>query len=323
MGEHLKNYPVNACHPTLENDKATFRLNLQDIYQCMVTRVVNKETERIVYYHRIITEFETRPKEVFLVKCDTFKDTTSSDIVKRSAQQFPVYDYDIEITDEIVGRAPIPELIVGVKQDGTLIDEELTVKPGTPLNMEIYLDRISADIYGLMVSGLDVTDTIQSQESLIVNGCTVDPVLFENFLTEDGDLLRAKFQAFKFPETNFVLFKGIVNVCLDRCNGVQCSNGQVGFGRRKKRDLDDSPSDIQRVYEVSMSTIVKVGDEKTDIVVKDSQGNQKETFVSEEAIISEIYHPEELAVARLSEAFGASPAKYIDFQQDNAAASMT
>lgn len=49
----------------------------------------------------------------------------------------------------------------------------------------------------------------------------MDPVLFENFLTEDGDLLRAKFQAFKFPETNFVLFKGIVNVCLDRCNGVR------------------------------------------------------------------------------------------------------
>jgi len=314
--EHLKNYPVKDCQPIIEDDKATFKLNLQNIYQCMVTKVVNKETDRTVYYHRIITEFETRPKEVFLVKCDTVKNTTSSDIVKRSAQ-FPAYDYDIEITDEIVGRAPIPELIVGVKQDGTLIDEELTVKPGTPLNMEIYLDNLSADIYGLMVSGLDVTDTIQSQESLIVNGCTVDPVLFENFLTEDGDLLRAKFQAFKFPETNFVLFKGIVNVCLDRCNGVQCSNGQVGFGRRKKRDLDDSPSEIQRVYEVSMSTIVKVGDEKTDIVVKDSQGNQKETFVSEEAVISEIYNPEELAVARLAESFGASPAKFIDFDQEN------
>jgi len=161
--------------------------------------------------------------------------------------------------------------------------------------------------------GVTLKKTIQT--------CTVDPVLFENFLTEDGDLLRAKFQAFKFPETNFVLFKGIVNVCLDRCNGVQCSNGQVGFGkRRKKRNLDDSPSEIQRVYEVSMSTIVKVGDETTDVIVKDSKGNRKETFVSEEAIISEIYHPEELAVARLSEAFGASPAKYIDFQQDNAAA---
>ena len=29
-----------------------------------------------------------------------------------------IFSYDIEITDEIVGRAPIPELIVGVKQDG-------------------------------------------------------------------------------------------------------------------------------------------------------------------------------------------------------------
>ena len=66
-----------------------------------------------------------------------------------------------------------------------------------------------------------------------------------------------------------------------RCQ-VQCSNGQVGFGRRKKRDLDDSPAAIQRVYEVSMSTIVKVGGNSTDIVVKDSQGNRKETFVSEE-----------------------------------------
>ena len=31
---------------------------------------------------------------------------------------FYFFSYDIEITDEIVGRAPIPELIVGVKQDG-------------------------------------------------------------------------------------------------------------------------------------------------------------------------------------------------------------
>ena len=63
----------------------------------------------------------------------------------------------------------------------------------------------------------------QEKKKLFFCRCTVDPVLFENFLTEDGDLLRAKFQAFKFPETNFVLFKGVVNVCLDRCNGVSVS----------------------------------------------------------------------------------------------------
>ena len=55
--------------------------------------------------------------------------------------------------------------------------------------------------------------------------CTVDPYLFQNFETSDeGNSLRAQFKAFKFPESNFVLFKGTVNVCLDKCGGVSsCS----------------------------------------------------------------------------------------------------
>ena len=50
--------------------------------------------------------------------------------------------------------------------------------------------------------------------------CSVDPYLFENFVTTDGDYLKAKFRAFKFPESSFVLFKGTVNVCLDTCSPV-------------------------------------------------------------------------------------------------------
>ncbi len=49
----------------------------------------------------------------------------------------------------------------------------------------------------------------------------MDPYLFQNFRTDDGDHLRAEFKAFKFPESNVVLFKGTVNVCLDRCEGVR------------------------------------------------------------------------------------------------------
>lgn len=50
--------------------------------------------------------------------------------------------------------------------------------------------------------------------------CSVDPYLFENFNTEDGDFLTAKFRAFKFPESTYVQFRGTVNVCLDKCQGV-------------------------------------------------------------------------------------------------------
>jgi hypothetical protein len=51
-----------------------------------------------------------------------------------------------------------------------LIDDELTVKPGTPLEMNIALDRRSADIYGVMVSNMEVTDTREQEEILILNG---------------------------------------------------------------------------------------------------------------------------------------------------------
>jgi hypothetical protein len=53
---------------------------------------------------------------------------------------------------------------------GVLIDDELTVRPGTPLSMEINLDSNSKDIYGLMVSNMEVTDTQQQEEVLILNG---------------------------------------------------------------------------------------------------------------------------------------------------------
>lgn len=94
--------------------------------------------------------------------------------------------------------------------------------------------------------------------------CSVDPYLFENFDTESGDFLAAKFRAFKFPESSYVQFRGTVNVCVDKCNGVQCNNGQVGYGR-KKRAVAASRADPNKVYEISMATFIKVNyDDKAD-----------------------------------------------------------
>lgn len=87
--------------------------------------------------------------------------------------------------------------------------------------------------------------------------CSVDPYLFENFNTVDGDFLNAKFRAFKFPDSTYVQFKGTVNVCVDKCKGIQCSNGQIGYGRRKREIASQSP-DPNKVYEISMTTFIRV-----------------------------------------------------------------
>nr|CAD7594307.1 unnamed protein product [Timema genevievae] len=252
-----------------------------------------------------------------------------------------VCDRDLQIRDSLTGIAPEPLLNVGVRQGANLVTGELNVNPGTPLQMEIYLDKSSAPVYGLLVSYMKVSDTRAQEETIIFNGCSVDPYLFENFNTVDGDFLTAKFRAFKFPESTYVQFKGTVNVCLDKCEEVggvprceemgmsldvrrceevggvprcemgmsldvvrpaktleetykqmggtptdtfshqelelilecdkrigidelsrfsyhvDCSNGQKGYGRRK-REVNSIPADSNKVFEVTMTTFIKV-----------------------------------------------------------------
>lgn len=319
--QHLKDYPDPACKPEVVHSRATFNLKLNNIYQCMVTKVLNKNTGRTVYYHRVVMEYkDTTPKQAFLVKCDmglTPTNASSYDsevseisLVKRQAD-FPVNfqeDSDIEITSEVTGTAPIPVLNVGVRQDGTLIDDELNVKPGTPLNMEVYLDSESSEVYGLMVTGMEVTDTREQTEPILVNGCSVDPYLFENFVTSDGDYLKAKFRAFKFPESSFVLFKGTVNVCLDTCSPVQCSNGQRGFGRRRRAVTDEA--DPNKVYEISMSTVIKMECDDCEKAKYMEKGSLREKF--------EFSHADEAALSALFEEFGSARYAYFDAEHSDA-----
>lgn len=324
--EHLKDYPDPACKPEIEGNRATFLLNLENIYQCMVTRVVDRNTGRKVFYHRVVVEYSDnenldKDREAFLVKCDTgfnsFNGTNGVDVeveqlslVKRQAE-FPERfreDYDVEIIEEVEGRAPVPVLTVGVRQSGTLIDNELNVKPGTPLNMEVYLDSASRSVYGLMVTGMEVTDTRDQNEPILVNGCSVDPYLFENFQTQDGDFLKAKFRAFKFPQSSFVLFKGTVNVCLDTCAGVQCSNGQRGFGR-KRREVNQN-GDPNKVYEISMSTVIKMECDdcsKAEYIEKDIISDIREKVF--------FRHSDEAALSALYDEFGSS--RYVNYESQS------
>lgn len=166
----------------------------------------------------------------------------------------------LDFTDNITARAPYPNLGLRVRQDGRQVNSSLNVAPGTPLEMTIYLDGESSPVYGLLVSYMKVTDAgSRQQEVILLNGCSIDPYIFGNFETQDGgDSVAAKFRAFKFPESNYVVFVGTVNVCLGQCKGVPCANGALGFGRRRRRSVAHSDS----VFEVEMTTVLRVASEQ-------------------------------------------------------------
>ncbi|GFY62372.1 ZP domain-containing protein [Trichonephila inaurata madagascariensis] len=255
------------CQAETTEGLHVFRLPLDNIYACGTTRMLNKITGVRIYYHRVIVEEPQEELQMILVTCNIppTHNTSDPEVVSRTRrntlpENFVEPDY-VNITDYIVASAPVPYLNLAVRQHGKIMDTTLNVQPGTPLEMLIYLDRKSADTYGLLTSFLKVTDSTPNQEEVIImNGCSIDPYIFGNFQSlENGDALSAKFRAFKFPDANYVLFVGTVSVCLQQCRGVPCGNGQLGYGRRRRRAIPtDLPPDPNKVFEVEMTTFLKV-----------------------------------------------------------------
>ncbi|XP_014224875.1 uncharacterized protein LOC106651054 [Trichogramma pretiosum] len=271
--QQLKNYPDEACKPKLTNGIATFSLSLlpEDIARCGIMRITNKLTGQKVYFHKVIVEEPSiSNKHMFTVKCsitevavhqqlpNVFTETNNHTLLRRSVlpEDFEA-DANTPVLGMLEGNASEPKLLFNVRQGSKIIKDELVVKPGTPLQMEIYLSEEAAKVYGLLVTHMQVSDTKNQEETIIYNGCSVDPYLFENFETVNGHFLSAKFRAFKFPESSYVQFHGTVTVCVGKCRGIECSNGKIGYGR-KKRSVQSSKNGKNEVWEMAMSVFLRV-----------------------------------------------------------------
>lgn len=61
--------------------------------------------------------------------------------------------------------------------------------------------------------------------------------------SREGDSLEARFNAFKIPESNFLVFEATVKTCRDGCQPAYCTGGagrsDPSFGRRK-RSVNDT-----------------------------------------------------------------------------------
>lgn len=276
------------CHAVNENSRALFLLNLKDAQQlarCGVNMVTYQDTLEHVYYRDLKVEYVAGGEDVVRVKCrPSIWYSAPHAIVKRSPQADQAWPEGfqepeiLEITSEVVGRAPEPQLSVKVKQNGELVDTTLQVVPGSRLSMEVFLDPKSAGTYGIMVTDMVVSDTDKAQEQIMAGGCSVDPQLFRNFNTTNGDLLVAPFRAFKFPNTSFVLFRLRVSVCINRCEGAECRSGEIGYGRRRRRSL--LPRGANGVFQVTTNTIIRVSYDRSpprtihSRVISTSSGSQ-------------------------------------------------
>lgn len=86
---------------------------------------------------------------------------------------------------------------------------------------------------------------------LVVNRCPVDPFVFPELdKLRSGDQLEARFNAFKIPESNFLVFEATVRTCREGCQPAYCQGAagrnEPSFGRRRRslNDTDDEDDDV-------------------------------------------------------------------------------
>ncbi|CAN7938458.1 unnamed protein product, partial [Ixodes hexagonus] len=264
--EKLKGYP--GCQPELSPGKAVFRLSLDNIYTCGTTRMHNKITGQKIFYHRVMIETPGEETEVILAKCvlpgGFNQSSTSGSRSRRQSLPFDLIEPDqtskatnTRSHKEERGQASARLPRLTVRRAGR---RTVGGQAGVGLTQGMKGRGEGRYTYGILTSYLKVTDSSSNQEEIIVmNGCSIDPYIFGNFETLDGgDTLSAKFRAFKFPESNYVLFVGTVNICIKECKGVPCGNDQYGYGRRRRSIPPQLPNDPNKVFEVELTTFLKV-----------------------------------------------------------------
>lgn len=114
--------------------------------------------------------------------------------------------------------------------------------------------------------------------------CPVDNYVFPGLdRLRDGDSLEARFNAFKIPESNFLVFEATVRSCRDGCQPAYCSGGagrsEPSFGKRRRRSVLNetvtSDGNEEKLQNLSLSLKNDTSGAKESNIEEDEEGEEE------------------------------------------------
>ena len=140
-------------------------------------------------------------------------------------------------TSIVNATAPSPSVILRI------VDENGNDISGTRLGQALFI-RIELDgdsIFDIFARNLVAKSGLDEEEIVLLDdrGCPSDPVFPGLAKDPETGALLGKFEAFKFSDTTVVNFEVNVQFCQDKCNPVDCGDGVLSYGKRKKRQALD------------------------------------------------------------------------------------
>jgi hypothetical protein len=172
-----------------------------------------------------------------------------------------------------------------------------TIAVGDPLEFKLETqdgDNLLRDIFATNVIAKDpyserVVELIDS------DGCPLDPYVFPALgLSRAADGLETGFNAFKIPESNFLVFEATVRSCRSGCRPAVCdgpSGRDNSFGRRRRRAADRMEKGVdEQVSHVEIKEMFRVYESREGIPEEELDLITARQTVEEVCVSAVAYH---------------------------------
>ncbi|XP_061501926.1 uncharacterized protein LOC1270003 isoform X7 [Anopheles gambiae] len=125
-----------------------------------------------------------------------------------------------------------------------------TIAVGDPLTFRLESQDGYSHATDIFATNVVARDPYSGRSVQLIDnyGCPVDSLVFPELgRSRDNDALEARFNAFKIPESNFLVFEATVRTCRGGCQPAYCpgpsGRSEPSFGRRK-RSLENGTETI-------------------------------------------------------------------------------
>ncbi|XP_058121637.1 uncharacterized protein LOC131287104 [Anopheles ziemanni] len=116
-----------------------------------------------------------------------------------------------------------------------------TIAVGDPLTFRLESQDGYSHATDIFATNVVARDPYSGRSVQLIDnyGCPVDSLVFPELgRSRDNDALEARFNAFKIPESNFLVFEATVRTCRGGCQPAYCpgpsGRSEPSFGRRKR-----------------------------------------------------------------------------------------
>ncbi|XP_055629056.1 uncharacterized protein LOC129770335 [Toxorhynchites rutilus septentrionalis] len=122
-----------------------------------------------------------------------------------------------------------------------------TIAVGDPLTFRLESQDGYSHATDIFATNVVARDPYSGRSVQLIDnyGCPVDNLVFPELgRSRDNDALEARFNAFKIPESNFLVFEATVRTCRGGCQPAYCpgpsGRSEPSFGRRKRSVSEES-----------------------------------------------------------------------------------